>query len=93
VNLEVRCCCDPEWVFGYVEVPDDQAVPGFKVRFPLGRVIAGTEVSACEILELEVDTVTKYRDDTRISWLALKSRDYPIEKLRRIRGFVERLRC
>lgn len=90
--VEVRCCCDAHLV-GWLPLP---GVP------EIGRVYV-YEMVLGQIGRAEVEAMIAGRLDCRAdlefecAWVgeggarfpALKSRDYPIERLRRIPGFFE----
>lgn len=72
--MEVRCCCDAGKLLGHLPEPHPSAR---KMKFFAGE----------EVLEFEVDIVSS--PPTFRGHLAYKSKDYPMEKLRKIREFVE----
>lgn len=87
--LEVRCCCRPEKLLGWLPVPG-LAFPGQSITFlVMPRPVFGRPTAlaafAAERLELPV-ALYRADDGTR---RALKSEDTPIETLRLIPGFVE----
>lgn len=87
-TLEVRCCCDPGVIRGHVHVPDHLCVLGTKVRFALGITFAQAAAGeAMETAELEVAELFDHATGSRR--LALKSRDLPMDVLRRIGDFRE----
>lgn len=85
--LPINCCCDAGKLIGFVPVPDDK-VNG-----------AGCDVQLLPDLTLPVSVVTpnlmkrrKYGDlnlGEIMPYVAVKSMDTPIEKLRTIPGFIE----
>ena len=88
--VEVRCCCEPTKLLGHVPVPiATELRPGMCVTFkltPLEYVPA-----------LNVDTLTLKLEEWAWgdqfgrgdSGLAFKSDDTPLDRLRRIRGWVD----
>lgn len=95
--LEVRCCCVPEKLLGWLPVSDLQYEAGVMLDFVLRTPM---QISAF------VESSTPVQDDLQllrlpIAWmnhpqrgrfLAIKSEETPIEKLRLIPGFRERRR-
>jgi len=95
VRVEVRCCCNPAQLLGWVELPVTQIQEGDVHAFAL---FDRSAVPKHEILRLPVAYWWHHMrgfdgaDEVKInreSGLALKSNDTPIEKLRRIPGFEE----
>lgn len=92
--VEVRCCCEPMKLLGYLPVPDRTPIaPGVSVKFLLPPRAASSLRSASwrlferpEILTL---TITPYGRGDMSEGLAFKSDDTPIETLRRIPNFLE----
>lgn len=84
IELEVRCCCDARLV-GWVKVPARPYV-GKVLVFALEREQPLSITEQFETLAFECAVVERFSGG---SYIALKSRDYPIEKLRRIHGFTE----
>lgn len=100
--IEVRCCCDVHLI-GWME--GDHWEPGETYTFPLGLDTLPTDATEREqtpALKLEAAAYGHYDiykseliPGVRMllgipsSTLALKSRDYPIEQMRQIRGFHE----
>lgn len=71
--MEVRCCCDAGRLLG--DLPD-----------PMAGARSMTFISGTERVVFEIDWVNI---PGRLSFKAYKSRDYPIELLRKIRDFKE----
>jgi len=96
MRLEVRCCCDAHLI-GWVTVPRCPRVGQLQVFTLLGRhgFTSSAPLSVVEPLEtltFEAAVVAPgmiRRLGGAEEYLALKSRDYPIEQLRRIPGFIE----
>lgn len=78
--LEIRCCCIPRKLLGYVDVPSGIA-QGQQVTF----VLKTKWGEPLERLSLTADTYTGEGERK----LALRSGDQPMEVLRRIPGFKE----
>lgn len=74
--MEVRCCSDARKLLGYLPDPMNGAT---SMRF----------ISGNEILEFEVGVMSNSPDIR--GHLAYKSKNYPMEKLRKIKEFVEAL--
>jgi hypothetical protein len=105
--LEVRCCCQPRKLLGWLPVPRGVVVaPGVTVAFvverarlvrarvPRGRYgfpLEGTE-RLDDYTHIDARKVTlpiARWNHGRLTGLAYKSDDTPIEDLRQIEGFVE----
>ncbi len=93
-ELEVRCCCDPGKLLGYLQLPDDQCRPGKRLRYhvvelpPPGlawRLDAG-ELPATNVAR-EVVLSVEHLAGAGGWYLAVKSNDYPPETLQRVPGF------
>lgn len=88
---EVRCCCDAR-LLGYLP---KMGLPGGVARFSvLSRVISAPSEappsSQIEVLSFEIETVfDSHEDGVMYLVVAYKSQDYPIEKLRRLPGWVD----
>lgn len=83
--LEVRCCCQPRKVLGWLEVPEHRAQAGERASFPLTATWRPGRVLLPESVTLPVATVMEYGH----AWPALKAEGVTIERLRRIQGFRE----
>lgn len=94
-TLEVRCCCDPGKLLGYLELDDRLVYPGSRLRFAIHRMplVFGRplrEQVTGETVELEVDWHGTFLDELLDEMqLAVKSNDTPIGQLRRVPGFRE----
>lgn len=99
VRLEVRCCCVPQKLLGWVDVPEARLRAGqflpFVLRVPIptsfGKQPEREESNAaCVRLEMAFYNVRDVdSDDFGATSIALKSGELPIETLRRIPGFIE----
>lgn len=105
MRAEIRCCCDPGKLLGWVELRQEQIREGDVLSFILRPVVsvlslgsaADAPVSAPERLTLPVAFWQGDIYDIGVgeyAWkremgLALKSNDTPIETLRRIPSFQE----
>lgn len=86
MKVEIRCCCRPEKLLGWVDVPDRLVIRDGSVSFAL------TEFRARDGNDYVGDVLTlpfgRYSPhplaETR---LALKSEETPLETLKRIPGF------
>lgn len=89
--VEVRCCCQPKKLLGYVEVPEDAVRSGNTYMFPVRAVVEhlipndSLAVIKTEVVNLPIAEL--FTNGGRR--LAFKSEETPIETLRRIPGFVE----
>jgi hypothetical protein len=98
VTLEVRCCCQPAKLLGFLELPEKPAL-GAEVKFALtwapGVQRAQSDPPAIVALTWGSWSSCQYStvDGTIVRAIArgeaFKSNDTPIETLRRISGFVE----
>lgn len=98
IHLEVRCCCQPKKLLGYLPVDPQLAIRGARIRFaipatfPYSRSRLGdgdVKTTPQEVIVLPVESFQSSNPDER--HLALKSEETPIETMRRIPGFVENL--
>lgn len=86
---EIRCCCVPEKLLGWVPcVPrDGHAI--FTITKPQTfDIFNPSEYPPAITVERLALPMALYRDGDR-EWMAIKSQETPIEKLRRIPGFIE----
>lgn len=98
-RVEVRCCCRPEKLLGWLQVPEEQLRAGNKIGFMAVATVNltladGPGVMATvggHVVELPVEYITLAGATIADAYLALKSEETPIETLRQIRGFVENL--
>ncbi len=97
--MEVRCCCQPMKLLGYLPVPPSRAA-GDTVTFVIRPVVhcspfgvAGGECAQVCRAETVALPVARFQSRVGERHLALKSEETPIEVLRRIPGFVERVRA
>jgi hypothetical protein len=93
VRLEVRCCCNPNRLLGWVQVadPSDKSVR-LSLRVPMPSIedmLKEKPVGNTKdlFLELPIATLNLLGD----VWRAVKAEGTPIETLRRVVGFVENL--
>ena len=94
-EIEVRCCCQPQKLLGWLPRPANVRVGTafiFVVAEPFERVLKGFDVSRPET----VKTVHVYLPVTLFQpgdgaepYPALKSEETPLETLRQVRGFRE----
>lgn len=95
MQMEVRCCCQPQKLLGWLPVPDDVhdgRVLRFIVRparWEFTSVEATPEYKKVDEIELPVARL----GIVGVTILALKSEETPIERLRLIPGFVEATRA
>jgi hypothetical protein len=95
VSLEIRSCCVPRKLLGWVDVPEHLARAGEVVRFPLMEPVLlvgpppGHRARARTPLYLPLE-IHRYRENEAAGWcLAVKSHEHPIELLRHIPTFTE----
>lgn len=90
--VEVRCCCDPDLLIGWINAPIATLRPGQVVSFPL-KVESPTPrrysdppeyCATFEACDLEVGQITRADGETR---LAFNSKEMPLDQLRRVVGF------
>ncbi len=100
--LEVRCCCQPQKLLGWLPVPDDVR-DGDTVCFTKNECHAFAEQALFQPshfvrITLPVATFREMRggvdeEDVQVTQhLALKSEETPIDVLRKIPGFKEATR-
>lgn len=99
MRLEVRCCCVPKKLLGWLEVADYRVREGNTIQFILPPIyerifIDGrryeTMTAACYVrLPIARIGMTDLFTGEPASHLALKSEETPLETLRQIPGFVE----
>lgn len=82
MKYEVRCCCAPQKLLGWIEWPDSMRIARFALVSPLGTTTWRASIESVELV------LADYAEDGR-AYKAVKADGVPIEKLRRIPGFVE----
>jgi hypothetical protein len=95
--LEVRCCCRPENLLGWLPVPERDVWNGARVAFRIpARVESRREQGIITVSAYRAEhiwlTVAHYQCSAGGPFrghLAFKSDDTPLETLRRLPGFVE----
>jgi hypothetical protein len=93
VWIEVRCCCRPENVLGWLPVAEDVragelvSFVASHARWVLPSPTAAPRFEPADRITL---TVALYQDGNRRG-VALRSEDTPIARLRQIRCFRERV--
>lgn len=91
MRLEVRCCCDPGKLLGWLDVRQGDCLPGAKIKLALlnrARLEFGTPVREQLGPRAIVLTVAWITSNQRDAFLALKSDDTPIDVLRRCPAFM-----
>lgn len=83
-EIEVRCCCTPQKLRGWLRVSDHMVQVGRRVFFPLAEATRTFRVGS---VDLEVAIFW----DGHQHYPALKNEGMPMETLRRIPGFRENL--
>jgi len=91
MRVEVRCCCQPQKLLGWLEVPSPTIHDGQWVTFLVvpqcGGGLDGGLWEGGQRLALQI---CKWYDVGAVYYgLALKAEGAPVEVLRRIRGFTE----
>lgn len=95
MKIEVRCCCQPKKLLGWIDVDPRAVRRGAVIHFaipPSAMLLSGKPeiVNTPPVdVTLPVEAIGEYLDDQPVTHLALKSEETPIEVLRRIPGFVE----
>lgn len=96
MRVEVRCCCQPQKLLGWMSMPDKPLHVGDRISFIIPRPPRVSLTPAFEFpLAYKLDvvdlTVARYVAPTFYpdNWLAFKSDDIPIERLRMLREFTE----
>lgn len=80
--MEVRCCCQPTKLLGWLMV-DSEVKVGERVVFRMPMGLERGDLVRDRVVVLPVDALMPSGE------LALKSDDVPLERLRLVRGFVE----
>ncbi len=95
MRLEVRCCCTPGKLLGWIDWPDDMRS---SVRLPVvssmtveeGFLKISGDMTESVPYESAVLTLCDFRKEALSRpYKAVKSNDVPIEVLRKIPGFQE----
>lgn len=101
MRLEVRCCCQPQKLLGWIDVPDRQVVMGQALRLPYRRPIyegiSPTAAMPPRMTSAADEVVTHLQlyvgriasPERPRGYLAVKAEGVPIETLRQIVGFKE----
>jgi hypothetical protein len=88
--MEVRCCCEPAKLLGYLPVEDRFAHAGasiVRITAPRWSTALDEVVDHGQRIELTIDELLEGGEIT--GRLAVRSDDTPLYLLRRISGFVE----
>lgn len=90
MRVEVRCCCQPTKLLGWLDVPHELIFAGNVIRFlipPRADYAAGvgTTFKRQQRIGLPVEVLREGGQQ----WLALKSEETAIEVLRQIPDFIE----
>ena|SRR5438552_14954491 len=91
-SLEVRCCCVPQKLLGWIIVEDDYFKNNsrMEMRFPIQNI---TYVNDPSFIIFKPEIIVLYpriiNFPDKQNYLAINSNDIPIEKLRLIKNFVE----
>jgi hypothetical protein len=87
--VEVRCCCQPQKLLGWLQVPEHRVKLGRVVRFHIPTTTIGLglidppSLTDSVVVSLPVEM---FKDGADMH-LALKSEETPIDVLQRIPGF------
>lgn len=93
--MEVRCCCDPGKLLGYLPVPKTLQRPGTQVAFTPRTSIASHFVPRTSpVPDYTVRlVVATFYDSTPDGWprssLVLKSMDFPLDVLRTLANWKD----
>lgn len=100
-SVEVRCCCDAGKLLGWLEVDLDRYKGQKYINFPMILIpneVAGTIEASYKISDkvfkdvtLELAKFQKGDPDGGQTSIALKDLNHPIETLRMIPGFKEKI--
>jgi hypothetical protein len=90
--LEVRCCCHPGKLLGWIDVDASRAYAGAMIKFAIPHRPPVFGIPAGAQLDTGRSTIT-----LTVAWLAtgdsqqlaVKSNDHPLDLLRRIPAFRE----
>lgn len=85
MRYEVRCCCDAEVFFGWLEAPE-----GEKTYTWIVLSDPHEERSASAPVDRVRMPIVPFLPRSGPAYLAVKADGVPIETLRRLRGFEER---
>lgn len=94
-RVEVRCCCQPARLLGTLPMPDRQPSWTYPVckapraTTPQALLRAASSGAKPETLTLELHKFELIVDGRPATGIALKADGVPLEKLRRIPGFIE----
>ena len=98
MTVEVRCCCEPGKLLGWVQLQEDRVVEGRVIRFLFYEAPPawGGETPMPSMIEARVrlfeqneqGTIEPGRERRRVSWLALDSGHAPLETWRKVRAFT-----
>jgi hypothetical protein len=99
MRLEVRCCCQPQKLLGWIDVDPRAVRRGAVIHFTIpppapwpwsveGNNNAPTMPLLSDVA-LPIDTLGTCVDGQHVTRLALKSEETPLEVLRCIPGFME----
>lgn len=94
-RVEVRCCCQPARLLGTLPIPDNAQSWSYpvckasRVTSPQALLRAASAGAKPETLTLELQKFAVIVDGRSVTGIALKADGVPLEKLRRIPGFIE----
>jgi len=88
-RMEIRCCCTPKKLLGWVEVPDGATEYRFVLRSELLSFLRKPfdDVTPVKVEAIVLPVAVIHIGGTK--YPALKSEETPIEILRKIPGFIE----
>lgn len=87
-RYEVRCCCEPEKLRGWIDVEGDQRSYKFNLRPEFSASVFDAIPSAVTLDSLIMDMALINPGNGGRDYFALKAEGIPPEKLRRIPGFI-----
>lgn len=85
--FEVRCCCQPQQILGYLPVPDSAKT---SVTYALSHQLGGwPEQIRFDLAEIVESYMNEYGDTVHDRHLAIKAEGITLETLKRIGSFSE----
>lgn len=87
--MEVRCCCQPKKLLGWIAVPDETQLGDCVAFSVIERIGTSEAVAAPSYLSARVILPVAEFMNGDDRHLALKSEETPVATLRRIPSFIE----
>lgn len=85
IRREVRCCCQPQKLLGWMDVREDAT----EIVFPILRNMPLIHFNDSVSYDRVVLRIAKIVHSDEKSYLAIRAEDIPLETLRRLPGFIE----